>query len=975
MKQIWNSEELSNHWSLSFDELEQLKTKPARNHLGFCVQLKFYNYTGSFPRKKSDISTTPLQYLAEQLNVTVEQLADYEWTGRTGKRHRQEILEFLGIAKLDDDSRQRLNEWLKDVVYPQGLSPKEALPVTQEWFKDNKIELPAEKQLQRQLSTALAGFENDLFERINLALLPTSKTFIDESLLAKTEAVTGFTQLKADPGRIGIDTVLREIEKLNFIHSMALPDVVLSGVHPKVIQRFKQRVATELVWEAKRHPDKIRYAMLTIFYYSRRAELIDSLVDLFIQIVHRFSARAEKKVVKELMKDFQKVYGKNTILMRIAQAALDKPDGLVKDVVYPIASENTLSNLVKEFKASGGNYKKEVHKVLRASYGGHYRKMVPAILACLDFQSNNEQHSPVLAALAWLQEHSNSKKQHIILTDDVPVGGVIRSKWKDIVIETDEHGTQRINKINYEICVLESLRDKLRCKEIWVPGADRYRNPDDDLPVDFTDKKAFYYSELGKTQDAGEFVSELQKKMRTALAKLNKSVTGDPKVRILSQGKNKISLTPLGEQPEPVNINRLKGEIQSRWPMTSLLDILKEADLRVGFTDCFQTQRTAERLDRDTLQRRLLLALYGMGTNTGLKRVSASRHGISHKELLHVRRFYVSKQAMRAAIARVANAIFQARNPQLWGEGTTACASDSKKFGSWDQNLMTEWHLRYGGRGVMIYWHVEKKSTCIYSQLKRCSSSEVASMIEGVLRHCTEMSVDKQYVDTHGQSEVGFAFCHLLNFNLMPRLKNIGTQKLYLPGTGESDQYSNLSHVLNRPVNWELITQQYDQMIKYATALKQGTADPEAILRRFTRNNITHPTYKALSELGKAIKTLFLCDYLSAEELRREIHEGLNVVENWNSANSFIFFGKGGEVATNRLEDQELSVLALHLVQICLVYVNTLMIQEVHSAEEWDGVLTEEDYRALSPLIYAHVNPYGIFELDMEQRLPIGAQI
>jgi len=104
--------------------------------------------------------------------------------------------------------------------------------------------------------------------------------------------------------------------------------------------------------------------------------------------------------------------------------------------------------------------------------------------------------------------------------------------------------------------------------------------------------------------------------------------------------------------------------------------------------------------------------------------------------------------------------------------------------------------------------------------------------------------------------------------------------------------------------------------------------------------------------------------------LRREIHEGLNVVENWNSANSFIFFGKGGEVATNRLEDQELSVLSLHLVQICLVYVNTLMIQQVISTEEWKHTLTPEDYRALSPLIYAHVNPYGVFELDMDLCIP-----
>ena len=97
------------------------------------------------------------------------------------------------------------------------------------------------------------------------------------------------------------------------------------------------------------------------------------------------------------------------------------------------------------------------------------------------------------------------------------------------------------------------------------------------------------------------------------------------------------------------------------------------------------------------------------------------------------------------------------------------------------------------------------------------------------------------------------------------------------------------------------------------------------------------------------------------------------MVENWNSTNSFIFYGKGGEVASNRLEEQELSVLSLHLLQICLVYVNTLMIQSVLGDRAWSDELAPEDLRALSPLIYNHVNPYGIFELDMEQRIRIAA--
>ncbi len=136
--------------------------------------------------------------------------------------------------------------------------------------------------------------------------------------------------------------------------------------------------------------------------------------------------------------------------------------------------------------------------------------------------------------------------------------------------------------------------------------------------------------------------------------------------------------------------------------------------------------------------------------------------------MLYIRRRFLTTAHLRAAIVRVVNATLHARHPHIWGDGTTACASDSKKFGAWDQNLLTEWSIRHRGPGIMIYWHVEKKATCIYSQLKTVSSSEVAAMIEGVQRHCTTMEVERQYVDSHGQSEVAFAFCRLLGFELLP---------------------------------------------------------------------------------------------------------------------------------------------------------------------------------------------------------------
>src|SRR3954453_6644770 len=193
--------------------------------------------------------------------------------------------------------------------------------------------------------------------------------------------------------------------------------------------------------------------------------------------------------------------------------------------------------------------------------------------------------------------------------------------------------------------------------------------------------------------------------------------------------------------------------------MTSLLDMVKEADLRLYFTDALKSPTAYETLDRAVLQPRLLLCLHGIGTNAGLQRMAGLESGVTYKDLAYVRRRYLGVDALRRASALVTHSPLAARNPAIWGGGRRACASDSKLFGARDQNLTPQWHVRYGGGGIMIYCHVERKSLCIHSQLKSPSSSEVASMIEGVVHHYTEMEIDRQYVDSHGQSTVAFAFC------------------------------------------------------------------------------------------------------------------------------------------------------------------------------------------------------------------------
>lgn len=64
-------------------------------------------------------------------------------------------------------------------------------------------------------------------------------------------------------------------------------------------------------------------------------------------------------------------------------------------------------------------------------------------------------------------------------------------------------------------------------------------------------------------------------------------------------------------------------------------------------------------------------------------------------------------------------------------------------------------------------------------------------------------------------------------------------------------------------------------------------------------------------------------------------------------------------------------MVALHILQAAIVYVNTLMVQEVLALPEWAGVLTDNDRRGLTPLFWSHILPYGEVRLNMARRLAL----
>jgi hypothetical protein len=313
-------------------------------------------------------------------------------------------------------------------------------------------------------------------------------------------AESALTIVRRAPGNAGIDSVHSELEKLRVLDNVALDGALFRDVAPAVVDGWAERAMREVPSQLGADAEHVGLTLLAALCRRRGAEVLDALVDLLIATVHGIDARAERRVERDFLADFKKVSGKTNALFRLAEAAIDHPDGIVSEVLFPVVGEEKLRDLVREYKSTGPHYRDRVRRGLRASYSSHYRRALPAVLAAFALRSSNTTHRPVLDGVEVIVRHRDSSSHSFPVDARVPLDGVVPAGWREFVVSTDAKSGERVNRIGYELCVLQALRDRLRCKDIWIDGSDRWRNPDDDLPSDFDENRPHYTSDSAAHQ-------------------------------------------------------------------------------------------------------------------------------------------------------------------------------------------------------------------------------------------------------------------------------------------------------------------------------------------------------------------------------------------------------------------------------------------------------------------------------------------
>jgi TnpA family transposase len=411
-------------------------------------------------------------------------------------------------------------------------------------------------------------------------------------------------------------------------------------------------------------------------------------------------------------------------------------------------------------------------------------------------------------------------------------------------------------------------------------------------------------------------------------------------------------------------IKKIDHLITERLPPSSILDVIVDVEKWLNLSRGFKPLSGNEP-KRDTVKERFITTTFCYGCNLGPTQTERALKLFDRKQIADFNRMCMSEESVEEAITEVINTYHKLDLPTYFGDGKSASV-DGTMWDIYEQNLLAEYHIRYGGYGGIGYYHVSDKYIALFSRFIPCGVYEAIYILDGLLENKSDIQPTKIHGDTQSQNTPVFGLSYLLGIDLMPRIRHLKSLTFYRPT--KKSKFQHIDSLFGDAINWELIQTHLADMLRVALSIKAGKISASTILRRLGTYSRKNKLYFAFRELGRAIRTLFLLKYISDPEVRSVIQAATCKSEEFNAFVQWAMFGNQGIIADNLRTQQSKIIKYNHLVANMVILHNAVNMTRVIDQLIAEGVdITPEIISQLSPYRTEHINRFGIYLLDLEK--------
>jgi len=504
-----------------------------------------------------------------------------------------------------------------------------------------------------------------------------------------------------------------------------------------------------------------------------------------------------------------------------------------------------------------------------------------------------------------------------------------------------------------------------------VPGSRRYANPVAYLiSRDAWARQRDEFCRLaGVSAEAALALTRAETELDTAVAELDGMLAhGEGPVRLDENGD--LVIGPLSAEDVPAEAAELKDELTGLLPFAPIASVLIELDRRTGFLDCF-THAGGAKPRSPELKRNLIAVLIAQATNLGLAR-TADACGIGYDTLAWTQEWYVREETLRAANLALVGYHRQLPMTALFGSGTLS-SSDGQRFPTKGKSITARALSRYfADEGLSTYTHLTDQHAVYGTKVIVATDREAPYVLDEILGNQTDLPITEHATDTHGASLLNFALFDLCGLQLSPRIRDLGKITLYR-ARGRAEvcaQFPVAGPLLTRRINFQLIAENWDEMLRLAASLKYGHVTASLIVAKLSRADRQNTLAAALKEYGALRRTIYAARYLARPNYRRKIGRQLNKGESMHALRRDVFYAHEGAIRRRHLQHQNDQAWCLTLAANAITAWTTeylgLAVQQLRS----QGRLVDDTLLAhLSPAQSGTIGLIGTITVDIDHEL------